>query len=81
MNPSVFISYSWGNLKHQKKRRASQGNDNFGMPPKWQLGTDFAASVVRAAEGGRLPYREAYNLTEIHGANLDDLVDVLGIQI
>ena len=65
----------------EEKRRARQGNDDFWMHPKWQLGTDFATSVVCAAEGGRLPYREAYNLTEIHGASFDDLVDVLGIQL
>ena len=65
----------------EAKRRASRSNDDFWMHPKWQLGTDFATSVVWAAEGGRLPYREAYNLTEIYGGNLDDLVDVLGIQL
>ena len=65
----------------EAKRRASQGNGDFWMHPKWQLGTDFAISVVWAAEGGRLPYREAYNLTDVHGASFDDLVDVLGIQL
>ena len=65
----------------EAERRASQGNDDFWMHPKWQLGTDFATSVVWAAGGGRLPYSEAYNLTEIHGASFDDLADVLGIQL
>ena len=65
----------------EAKCRASQSNDDFWMHPKWQIGKDFAASVVCAAEGGCLPYREAYNLTEIHGASFDDLLDVLGIQL
>ena len=76
------FAQAMGTFKAEEaKRRASQGNDDFWKHPKWQLGTDFATSVVCAAEGGRLPYREAYNLTDIHGASFDDLVDVLGIQL
>lgn len=74
----VFSAYKKN--KDEVLSRQKGGGDFWNLP-QWRIGKEFASAVVRATKEGRLPYREAYDLTEIRGDSFDDLVDVLNIQL
>ncbi|MCE2447378.1 MAG: ImmA/IrrE family metallo-endopeptidase [Candidatus Latescibacteria bacterium] len=47
--------------RSDQQRQGSGGH--FWNTQKWRIGPRFASAIVRAVGEGRLPYREAYNLT------------------
>ena len=65
--------------RHRLQSR--QGGGDFWNLPKWRIGSRFAAAVVRAAREGRLPYREAYALTNLRGDSFAKLPDKMGIEL
>src|SRR6266567_4000267 len=52
--------------ERRSQKRASTGGD-FWKTQNVRIGQRFGAAVVRAAKEGRLLYREAYQLTGLHG--------------
>lgn len=55
----------WQRLK--EKQRQKQGGPNFYDVQDARLGRRFAYAVVRAAREGRLPFGDAYRLTDLKG--------------
>lgn len=57
------------------------GGGDFWNTQRWRIGMRLASAVVRAVRAGRLPYREACNLTGLNGANFADMPERMGIRI
>ncbi len=62
--------------KERKKARASGGS--FFNNQNVRVGKRFARAVSRAAREGRLLYRDAYRLTDLHGATFDKYLSRVG---
>jgi Zn-dependent peptidase ImmA (M78 family) len=60
--------------------RKSSGGD-FYATQGMRIGERFASAVVRAVKEGRLPYRDAYRLTGLHGKTFDRYAESLGFRI
>jgi Zn-dependent peptidase ImmA (M78 family) len=58
------------------RQRQTPGGDFYATIPL-RLGRPFAEAVVRATQEGRLLYRNAYQLTGLHGDTFDKLADKL----
>jgi Zn-dependent peptidase ImmA (M78 family) len=65
----------WRNRKEEQKLK--KGGPGFYMVQDVRLGRKFAYAVVRAAREGRLPYREAYRLTDLKGETFNRYADRL----
>lgn len=63
--------------ERRKAARAAGGGD-FYQTRNVRLGKRFARAVALAAKEGRLLYRDAYRLTDLHGATFDKYVKALG---
>lgn len=63
--------------ERRKAARAAGGGD-FYQTQNVRLGKRFARAVALAAKEGRLLYRDAYRLTDLHGATFDKYAKVLG---
>ena len=59
---------------------AGSGGD-FWNTQRWRIGMRFASAVVRAVRAGRLPYREACNLTGLNGTSFAEMPEKMGISI
>ena len=57
--------------RSDQQRQGSGGH--FWNTQKWRIGPRFASAIVRAVGEGRLPYREAYNLTGLKGEAFEKL--------
>ncbi len=66
--------------ERRSQKRASTGGD-FWKTQNVRIGQRFGAAVVRAAKEGRLLYREAYQLTGLHGGTFDRFAQMLGFSM
>lgn len=63
------------------RKREGSGGGNFYLTLGARLGKRFPAAVYIAAKEGRLPYREAYQLTGLSGASYDRFGKELGFAL
>ena len=70
---------SYVNDERRKQARTSTGG-NFWNTQGVRVGLRFGAAIVRAAREGRLLYREAYQLTGLHGKTFDRFAETLGFR-
>ena len=73
--PSFFTFYSQQQAEERRRKEAGTTGGDFWNNQNVRIGRRFGAAVVRAVKEGRLPYREAYSLTGLHGASFEKLVD------
>jgi Zn-dependent peptidase ImmA (M78 family) len=71
---------SYRALWAERKARSAGGGD-FYLTLGARLGKRFPAAVYCAAKEGRLPYREAYQLTGLNSANYDRFGRALGFAV
>lgn len=74
-----FLEF-YGAYQEQVRRAAAQGQEggNFYATQNFRLGRRFAIAVVRAVKEGKLLYREAYQLTGLHGKSFESYGETLG---
>jgi len=65
--------------KHTKKTKGTGGD--FYNNQNTRVGERFAMEVIRAAKEGRIPYRDAYTLTDLYGRAFDNYVQHLGFDV
>ncbi len=75
---SFYREYTSQIVEDNQKK---QSGGDFWNTRKSRIGWQFAAAVVRAVYEERLPYREAYALTGLHGETFDKLADKLDIRL
>lgn len=66
--------------QEDERRKAARvtGGGDFYQNQNVRLGKRFARAVALAAKEGRLLYRDAYRLTDLHGATFDKYAKALG---
>ncbi len=62
-----------------ESRKATTGRGTIWDTQRWRIGPRFAGAVARAAEEGRLLYREAYSLTGLKGDTFDQMPEKMGV--
>ena len=67
----------WERRKAEEKLKKAKGGPNFYDVQDSRLGRRFAYAVVCAAREGRLPYRHAYQLTDLKGETFDRYANLL----
>lgn len=77
INKSQFFVFYERDQEEWRKRKAEdkkakKGGPDFYTVQDVRLGRRFAYAVVRAAHEGRVPYREAYQLTDLKGDTFDN---------
>lgn len=75
-----FGFYQHYKSQGNRNQMAGSGGD-FWNTQRWRIGMRFASAVVRAVRAGRLPYREACNLTGLNGTNFAEMPEKMGISI
>jgi Zn-dependent peptidase ImmA (M78 family) len=76
---SEFLTFfrAYQEDERRKAARATGGGD-FYQNQNVRLGKRFARAIALAAKEGRLLYRDAYRLTDLHGATFDKYAKALG---
>lgn len=76
-----FFDFYNSYREDERRRQARQSaGGNFWNTQGVRVGLRFGAAVVRAAREGRLLYREAYQLTGLHGKTFDRFAETLGFR-
>lgn len=76
-----FSFYNGYVAEEHKKKKSSGGGGDFYNNQNTRVGVRFATEVIRAAKEGRIQYREAYDLTGLHGKSFDNYVKHLGFDV
>lgn len=76
---TAFFDFFHAYQNDERRRATKSKGGNFYLTQNVRLGKRFARSVMLAAKEGRLLYRDAYNLTGLHGATFDRYAKSLGI--
>jgi len=77
-----FFDFYSSYLEDERRRQARPSTGgNFWNTQNVRVGLRFGAAVVRAAREGRLLYREAYQLTGLHGKTFDRFAETLGFRM
>ncbi|MEQ1838332.1 MAG: XRE family transcriptional regulator [Candidatus Nitrotoga sp.] len=74
-----FLTFFRAYQEDERRKTARvAGGGNFYQTQNVRLGKRFARAVALAAKEGRLLYRDAYRLTDLHGATFDKYAKTLG---
>jgi Zn-dependent peptidase ImmA (M78 family) len=67
----------WGRKKADQKKKEKKGSPNFYDVQDVRLGKRFAYAIICAVRSDRLPFREAYQLTDLKGETFDRYANLL----
>lgn len=76
---SEFISFYRTYQEDERRKTARTTGGNFYLTQNTRLGKRFVRAVALAAKEGRLLYRDAYRLTDLHGTTFDKYAKALGV--
>lgn len=74
-----FLGFYRDYLEKERQRAPVSGGGDFYLAQNLRVGRRFGESVIRAAKEGRLLYREAYQLTGLHGKAFEEYANRLGL--
>ena len=75
---SEFLTFFRAYQEDERRKAARAGGGDFYLNQNARLGKRFARAVALAAKEGRLLYRDAYRLTDLHGATFDKYAKAVG---
>lgn len=76
---ATFLDFYRAYLEDERRQAVDKsGGGDFYVTQDVRLGRRFARAVARAAREGRLLYRDAYELTGLHGSTFDRYIKELG---
>ena len=81
VNRETFFDFYDAYTKRERQRAKATGGGDFYNNQNTRVGATFATSVIRAAMGGRLSFREAYNLTGLRGGAFQEYAKRLGMDL
>ena len=81
VNRETFFAFYDAYTKRERQRTKATGGGDFYNNQNTRVGATFATSVIRAAMGGRLSFREAYNLTGLRGGAFQEYAKRLGMDL
>jgi Zn-dependent peptidase ImmA (M78 family) len=80
VNRQSFLDFYVHYQEDERRRRGRGGGGDFWALQNLRVGQRFGSAVIQASREGRLPYREAYNLTGLHGNTFERFAEKLGFQ-
>jgi len=78
---AVFFDFYQEYIKAERKQQKKTAGGNFYNNQNTRVGELFATQVIRAAMEGRVGFREAYNLTGLHGGTFQKYARQLGFDL
>ncbi len=78
---TAFVEFYEAYIQDDRRKLARQrkkGGGDFYLTAPLRLGRPFAEAVVRATREGKLLYRNAYQLTGLHGKTFDKMAQKVG---
>ncbi len=78
---AVFFDFYQEYIKAERKQQKKTAGGNFYNNQNTRVGELFATQVIRAAMEGRVGFREAYNLTGLHGGTFQKYAQRLGFDL
>lgn len=77
----AFFDFYYAYTQDERKRAEAPGGGDFYNNQNTRVGEVFATRVIRAAMGGRLSFKEAYDLTDLRGGAFQQYAKRLGIPL
>jgi Zn-dependent peptidase ImmA (M78 family) len=81
VNRDTFFDFYKGYTKRERQRVKTAGGGDFYNNQNTRVGATFATTVMRAAIGGRLSFKEAYDLTGLRGGAFQEYARRLGMDL
>lgn len=81
VNRDAFFDFYRAYTKRERQRAKAAGGGDFYNNQNTRVGAAFATSVIRAAMGGRLTFKEAYDLTGLRGGAFQEYARRLGMDL
>ena len=81
VNRATFFDFYNAYTRRERQRIKSAGGGDFYNNQNTRVGMFFATSVIRAAMGGRLSFKEAYDLTGLRGGAFQEYARRLGMDL
>jgi Zn-dependent peptidase ImmA (M78 family) len=77
----TFFDFYKAYTKRERQRTSAASGGDFYNNQNTRIGATFATSVIRAAIGGRLSFKEAYDLTGLRGGAFQEYARRLGMDL
>jgi len=77
----VFFDFYREYSARERGERTAAGGGDFYNNQNTRVGEMFATEVIRAAKGGRLSFKEAYDLTGLRGGAFQEYAQRLGVDL
>ncbi len=81
VNRETFFDFYNAYTQRERQRAKAAGGGDFYNNQNTRVGAAFATSVIRAAMGGRLSFKEAYDLTGLRGGAFQEYARRLGMDL
>ena len=81
VNRDTFFDFYNAYTKRERQQALAAGGGDFYNNQNTRVGAAFATSVIRAAMGGRLTFKEAYDLTGLRGGAFQQYAKRLGMAL
>jgi Zn-dependent peptidase ImmA (M78 family) len=81
VNRETFFDFYDAYTKRERQRIKPPGGGDFYNNQNTRVGAAFATGVIRAAIEGRLSFKEAYDLTGLHGGAFQEYARRLGVDL
>lgn len=75
----AFFDFYKRYTEQERGQRRKMGGGDFYNNQNLRVGTRFALQVMRAANAGRVSFKEAYALTGLHGGTFQQYAHILGV--
>lgn len=77
----TFFAFYRTYVAQERTRSAGAGGGNFYYNQNARVGVLFATQVIRAAKEGRVSFKEAYDLTGLHGGSFQEYAHRLEVDL
>ena len=77
----MFFSFHEEYIARERKPRSDAGGGDFYNNQNARVGERFALQVILAAKGGRVSFKEAYDLTGLRGGAFQEYANRLGVSL
>ncbi len=77
----TFFAFYEEYVAIERRRRPGAGGGDFYNNQNTRVGEMFATQIIRAAKEGRLSFKEAYDLTGLHGGAFQEYASRLGVYL
>ena len=81
VNRAAFFAFYEAYVNRERRQAQDSSGGDFYNNQNTRVGAVFATRVIRAAMGGRLTFKEAYDLTGLHGGAFQEYARRLGMAL